>query len=198
MVQNIIKLFAETTENNSAIDKPSSLQEGISDKFEAIFPSIPLMIATIIAFIAIGIITYVFLRKPLQQMLQKRKEFIQNNIDQSIKFKEEMIQKVNEANLNLENSNQQAEVIINRAKLKAEQLILAYVAKAKNDSKQLIEEAHLDINKQQKEFEQNSREIVAQTAKQLAEKILQREISQSTQEEIIDAFLAEDNLKGFE
>ncbi|UUM20042.1 MULTISPECIES: ATP synthase F0 subunit B [unclassified Mycoplasma] len=194
MIQNTVKLLAE----NNSFDKPSSLQQGIAEKFEAIFPSIPLMIATIIAFIAISIIIYVFLRKPLQEMLKKRKEFIQSNIDESIKFKEDMIEKLNQANENLENSNKQAEVIINRAKLKAEQIVVTYIAKAKNDSKQLIEEAHLDITKQQKEFEQNSREIVAQTAKQLAEKILQKEISQSTQEEIIEAFLQDDNLKGFE
>ncbi|VEU76553.1 F0F1 ATP synthase subunit B [Mycoplasmopsis columboralis] len=194
MLTQVTKLMAET----QAIDKPVPFEEGIAEKFQAIFPSIPLMIATIIAFIVIATIMYIFLRKPIAKMLRERKEYIQQNIDESIKIKEEMIQKLNDANANLENSNKQAEVIINRAKLKAEQVIVTYIAKAKNDSKQLIEEAHLDINKQQKEFEQNSRLIVAETAKELAEKILQREISQSTQEEIIESFLKDENLKGFE
>lgn len=188
MVQTLEKVF-EATQNNNAIDAPKDFAESISEKFSAIFPSVPLMIATILAFIILFVVLYVFVRKPVKEMIKRRKDFIQNNIDESIKIKEEMIEKLNQANVVLENANNQAESIVNRGYVRSEKIVIEYTGKAKNDAKQLLEEAHLDINKQQKEFELKSRQIVAQTAKELAEKILKREISKESTEEIIEKFL---------
>lgn len=188
MVQTLEKVF-EATQNNNAIDAPKDFAESISEKFSAIFPSVPLMIATILAFIILFVVLYVFVRKPVKEMIKRRKDFIQNNIDESIKIKEEMIEKLNQANVVLENANNQAESIVNRGYVRSEKIVIEYTGKAKNDAKQLLEEAHLDINKQQKEFKLKSRQIVAQTAKELAEKILKREISKESTEEIIEKFL---------
>ncbi|WP_051616709.1 F0F1 ATP synthase subunit B [Mycoplasmopsis sturni] len=188
MVQTLEKVF-EATQNNNAIDAPKDFAESISEKFSAIFPSVPLMIATILAFIILFVVLYVFVRKPVKEMIKRRKDFIQNNIDESIKIKEEMIEKLNQVNVVLENANNQAESIVNRGYVRSEKIVIEYTGKAKNDAKQLLEEAHLDINKQQKEFKLKSRQIVAQTAKELAEKILKREISKESTEEIIEKFL---------
>lgn len=188
MVQTLEKVF-EANQNNNAIDAPKDFAESISEKFSAIFPSVPLMIATILAFIILFVVLYVFVRKPVKEMIKRRKDFIQNNIDESIKIKEEMIEKLNQANVVLENANNQAESIVNRGYVRSEKIVIEYTGKAKNDAKQLLEEAHLDINKQQKEFKLKSRQIVAQTAKELAEKILKREISKESTEEIIEKFL---------
>ncbi|WP_036431904.1 F0F1 ATP synthase subunit B [Mycoplasmopsis cricetuli] len=195
MPQEIIKLFNQNISTVAIDANNKDLPTSITEKFEAIFPSIPLMIATVIAFIIIFVFTYVFLKKPIAQIIKKRQQFIQDNIDSSVKLKEELIEKINESNTILENSNKQGEKIVNQAKLRAEQVVINFMAKAKHDSKQLIEEAHLDIEKQKKEFEENSRKIVALTAKELAEKILKKEVSQQTQEEIIEAFLNNDDHK---
>lgn len=188
MVHTLEKVF-EATQNNNSIDAPKDFAESISEKFNAIFPSVPLIIATILAFIILFVVLYVFVRKPVKEMIKRRKDFIQNNIDESVKIKEEMIEKLNQANVVLENANNQAESIVNRGYVRSEKIVIEYTGKAKNDAKQLLEEAHLDINKQQKEFELKSRQIVAQTAKELAEKILKREISKESTEEIIEKFL---------
>ncbi|QGZ97665.1 F0F1 ATP synthase subunit B [Mycoplasma sp. NEAQ87857] len=175
-----------------ATSSPKSPGDGVAEKFAQLIPSWPIMVSTIIAFVIVFIILYKLLYKPVKKMLKERSEFIQSNIDESIKKKEESLAKFNEANTNLENSHRQADIIITKAKLRAEKISNFYTQKAKAQTKRMLEETAIDINAQHNEFQTNSRKYVVEVATELANKILKREISSKTQDEIINEFLNSD------
>ncbi|UWV79374.1 hypothetical protein NW066_01780 [Mycoplasmopsis felis] len=51
----------------------------------------------------------------------------------------------------------------------------------------------VDINTQQKEFQLNAKKYIVEIATDLSQKILKREMSQSTRDEIIDKYLTTDS-----
>ncbi|MCU9939216.1 hypothetical protein NW739_06700 [Mycoplasmopsis felis] len=51
----------------------------------------------------------------------------------------------------------------------------------------------VDINTQQKEFQLNAKKYIVEIATDLSQKILKREMSQSTHDEIIDKYLTTDS-----
>ncbi|ADE19484.1 F0F1 ATP synthase subunit B [Mycoplasma crocodyli] len=184
---NIIEKI--TNINFAKIDAPTSISESISERFLKIFPNVPMMIATIISFILCFLFLTYFLYKPVKKAMMKRHEFIQKNIDDSIESKIEAAKLVETANEKLKEAHKQSDIVINQAKTRAEKVILSYTTKAKSDAKHLLEEAHLDIESQQIEFERESKKRIAEAAVDLSKKILKKEISKSTQKEIIDDFL---------
>ncbi|WP_416322854.1 F0F1 ATP synthase subunit B [Mycoplasmopsis felis] len=167
--------------------------ELIKEKFDGLYPNIPLMIATIIAFIIIGIILWFFFYKPIKKMMKERKDFVQDNIDLSIKQKEESLLMLEQANENLKNARLTADEIVTQAKIKAEKVSEFYTNKAKTEAKRLLDETMVDINTQQKEFQLNAKKYIVEIATDLSQKILKREMSQSTHNEIIDKYLTTDS-----
>lgn len=89
----------------STAQESSSVNQQFGDRFknlfEGLFPSIPLMIATIIAFMIVCGLIFYLVYKPIKKLMKERAAFIQNNIDASIKQKEESILKLNDANQSL-------------------------------------------------------------------------------------------------
>ncbi|MBN4083391.1 F0F1 ATP synthase subunit B [Mycoplasma sp. CSL10137] len=189
MILNIDKFHKFAAEASSSTP---SAGEQLKEEFLGIFPSIPLMIATILAFIIVFAALWYFLYKPVKKMMKNRHDFIQNNIDDSISKKEESIKTLNEANAQLKNAHVQADNILTKAKLKAEKIAEFYTNQATIKSKRLLDETRLDISAQQKEFDLNSKKYIVEIATQLSEKILKREISKDTQDKIIDQFLNSD------
>ncbi|WP_236094574.1 F0F1 ATP synthase subunit B [Mycoplasma anserisalpingitidis] len=192
MMQNIDLINIPLKVLHDSIDAPNNLEESISERFVGLFPNIPMMIATIISFTLAFIFLTFFLYKPVKKMLKERHDFIQSNIDESIKVKEEAINKTNEANKHLQDAHIQANKIVNDAKVRSEKVIIAYTAKAKLDSKTLLEEAKLDIKAQKREFNEHAKDKIATLAIELAEKIVKKEISRKNHEEIIEDFLKSD------
>ncbi|QZE12436.1 F0F1 ATP synthase subunit B [Mycoplasma sp. Ms02] len=178
-----------------AVDEPVSTASSISEKMLNIFPNLPLMIATIIAVGIMFVFLVYFLKKPTEAMIKRRKDFIQANIDASVQQKEEAIVLTNQANEKLQEAHNQAYKVINNAKVNAEKVVIAYTAKAKNDSKHLLEEAAIDIANQQRQIEESARAKITETAVLLAQKIIQKEISVSKHQEMIDEFLDAKDIK---
>ncbi|WP_406613586.1 F0F1 ATP synthase subunit B [Mycoplasma corogypsi] len=178
----------EAASNQAANGKPLSL----ADKFETLFPSWPIIVATIIAFIIVFVFLTYFVYKPVKKMMKDRHDFIQGNIDEAIKAKEDSLEKLNEANESLKSARVQATTIINKAKVRADKVADFYTTKARAQSKRLLDETILDIQAQQREFEMNSKTYVVNLGTELATKILKREISQQTQDELINQYLNSD------
>lgn len=174
---------------NTAIDAPRTTTEIMSEKFLKIFPNIPMLIATVIAFIIVFFILTYLLYKPIKKMMVNRHNFIQSNINDSINSKNEAISLVNEANEKLKKAHKQADVVVNKAKIEAENVLVSYANKAKIDSKHMLEETSRDIENQKKEFEKESKKRIVETAIVLAKKIIQKDISKESQKDVIENFL---------
>ncbi|QNM93725.1 F0F1 ATP synthase subunit B [Mycoplasma sp. Pen4] len=187
MTEVITKLLEKGTDAIDSAEQTAG--QGVLEKFKALTPSIPLMIATLIAFgITIAILVY-FFYKPVKAMMKRRHDFIQSNIDESITNKEQSLVRLNEANDKLKDAHKQADIIVTKAKIAAGEVAHNFTEKAKAESKRMLEETTQDIASQQREFDLKSKEYIVTVATQLAEEILKREITPQTQSEIIEQFL---------
>lgn len=180
-----VQVLSETIE----IGKVVTASDEIAKRFNNLFPSIPIMLATFIAFVIVFLLLFFFLYNPVKKMIRKRQEFIQSQIDDSIKAKEDSLAKLSQAQAELIESHKQSVNIVNNAKSKAQEILASYKNKAISDANRLIEETQIDLNERKKEFDKNSRILIAETATEIAQRILKREISKSTQDEIIKDFL---------
>ncbi|MFL1058453.1 ATP synthase F0 subunit B, partial [Mycoplasmopsis synoviae] len=107
----------------------------------------------------------------------------------SIKAKEDSLAKLSQPQAKLIESHKQSFNIVNNHKSKAQEILASYKNKAISDANRLIEETQIDLNERKKEFDKNSRILIAETATEITHRILKREISKSTQDEIIKDFL---------
>lgn len=180
-----VQVLSETIE----IGKVVTASDEIAKRFNNLFPSIPMMLATFITFVIVFLLLFFFLYNPVKKMIRKRQEFIQSQIDDSIKAKEDSLAKLSQAQAELIESHKQSVNIVNNAKSKAQEILASYKNKAISDANRLIEETQIDLNERKKEFDKNSRILIAETATEIAQRILKREISKSTQDEIIKDFL---------
>ncbi len=170
----------------------ADLKSEISEKFKAIFPSLPMMLATVISLILVIIFLTFLIYKPLRKAIKKRHDFIQKNIDEAKENQKLSLEKLDLANQHLEQAHKSADDLIKDAKLKAEKVMNVYTEKAKMNAKQIIEEAELDINNRRIAMEEEAKQNVVNTALELTKKILEKEISKKNEAEIINKFLAEE------
>lgn len=164
----------------------------IFKKIQSMFPSWPMMVATLISLMLVIIFLTFLLYKPIKKALKERHDLIQSNIDQSNENRKISLEKLELANEQLKDAHKNADDIINDAKIKAEHVMNDYLSKAKTDAKKYIIDAELDIDNKRHALEKEANKYVVETAIELSRKIIQKEISKKTEEEIIDNFLKEE------
>ncbi|VEU77976.1 F0F1 ATP synthase subunit B [Mycoplasmopsis columbinasalis] len=172
----------------------TALSQDIREKVEKIFPSVPIMIATVIAFLLTMVILYFLAYKPIKKAIKARQDYIQNNIDSASQLNEQAAEKLVQANLKLSEANSQADQIVQDGIAKSNKLVREYVDYARKTSKRMIEEARVNIDKEHAEFLTSSRVYIAQAATELSHKILGQSVNQEMQSQIIDAYLCDDSL----
>ncbi|WP_051677936.1 F0F1 ATP synthase subunit B [Mycoplasmopsis opalescens] len=175
----------------AAVPERPDLSESIQEKFFKIFPSWPLMLATLLSLLISIIILYFLLYKPVKKAIKARQDYIQNNINQAEETNKLSQQKLEEVNTRLAKAHEDANLIKRDAKIRAEAAYSRYIEKAKSTSQRMIEEAKIDIQLQQSNLLKESKKEIVTAATNLSRQILEREISQETQDKIIDKFLKE-------
>lgn len=180
----MLQILSATTDNNSSTNE-------IVNTVNQLFPSIPVLIATLIAFIFVFLLLTKLLYKPIKKYMAARQKYIQDNIDASLKNHHESLQQLESANNNLNLAKQNANDIITKAKLEAEQIGKSYIAKSQADAKQLIENAKSDIALQQKKFETNIKQKIIDNSVALTKKILEQEITPEYEQKLIAKFESE-------
>ncbi|KKB26628.1 ATP synthase F0 sector subunit b [Mycoplasmopsis meleagridis] len=180
---------------NSAEKTNSSLPEALSEKFEKIFPSWPIMVATLIAFVIVIIVLYFLTHKPINKAIKARQKYIQDNIDSAKRLNDESQVKLNQANQKLSQAHDEATKIVQEAINNGNKKARQEIEQARITSKRMIEEARMDVKKQKEEFFEESKKHIAEVASELSKKILQSSVSKETEDAIIDEFLHEGKIK---
>ncbi|UUD35008.1 F0F1 ATP synthase subunit B [Mycoplasmopsis caviae] len=161
----------------------------IQKELSGLFPSVPMMVATLVAFAIVILILFFLLYKPIKKSIKARQDYIQSNIDQAKQTNDLSQDKLKEANDKLTQAHQEANNLVKNAKVRAEKVIISYTAKAKIESKRILEEAELDIKQQRDSLMEDSKNNIAKAASELSRQILKKEVSKKTESEIIDKFL---------
>ncbi|MGZ9414169.1 F0F1 ATP synthase subunit B [Mycoplasma sp. 1012] len=183
MDQLILKQFSS--------DGKVDASEDISNLFKNIFPNPWVILATVIAFLIVFFSLFFFVHKPIKKVIEERRQFIQDNIDESVKNKEKSIVLEEKRNTELWEARIAAAGIINQAKIESEKIANQYITNAKREAKRIIEDGHKNISQQQKKFEEESREEIITVATKLASKILEKHVSHYEEKELIDKLLNE-------
>ncbi|MGL4343009.1 MAG: F0F1 ATP synthase subunit B [Metamycoplasmataceae bacterium] len=168
---NLEIVLSELIPNTVSASKSGEITD-VGDKIAQMMPSLPMMFATLGALLVLMLILTFFLYKPISKMVKKRQNFIQKNIDNSIKAKEEAAKLSSDSFKELTESRLIANEIINRAKKESEVTKQHYINNGKIEAQKLLEEANRDIKNLKEDFEQSKKESIIDIAIQISEKIL--------------------------
>ncbi len=164
----------------------SAIEHELNKAFSGLTFNWPYFVASLITLAFLTVIITFLVYKPIKKMVKARQKFIQNNIDDSIKAKEDALKVREENDKKIIEATQQATTIINNARSESERIVNSGQAMAKKKAEMMIEQTQILINKKQAEFEKLQKKIIMENAVELAKKIIAREIKD------------EDNLKMIE
>ncbi|PAK21248.1 ATP synthase F0 subunit B [Mycoplasmopsis agassizii] len=168
------------------ISTRSDTGQEIRATFERLFPSVPLLIATLIAFILSFLLITYLIYKPVKKFVAERQKYIQENIDSVEVNKRESEHLLTSAHDSLSEARVQAQNIISKAKIEAEKISYVEIDRAKQEAKQIIEDAHLDEKRQKEKFEENAQKQILDISLALSKKVIAKEISKDVEAQLIN------------
>lgn len=171
------------------INVPSDVGTEITEKFDALFPTWPTMVATILSLLLLLLLLTKLLYKPVKKMHDDRRKYIQDNIDMAEQDNHEAAKDREKANGELIQARMDAADIIQRAKTEAEQVRANQLALAHSEAQRLIINAKSEIEHQQVKFKEESRESLVKLALAAAEKVIEKEVDSKSNKNIIDNFI---------
>jgi ATP synthase B/B'' CF(0). len=122
-------------------------------------------------------------------MLKARQEFIQNNINESIKAKEKALEAQESIDLKINDANIKVSNLILEAKSESEKIINDGMQKAQKQSELLLQQANILVEKKYKDFELEQKKIIIENAVELARKILKRELKDKDNKKLISELM---------
>jgi F-type H+-transporting ATPase subunit b len=150
-----------------------------------------LMIWTIITFLILLILLRKLAWKPLVAALQKREDHIKLSIDQAESKLEEAKQISDENRRQLAQAEEHSQNVIKEGRELAEKIKSEIVDKAHQQSRQLVEQAKLEIEREKEAALLRLRGEVANLAIDAASKILGETLDSDKHRKVIDSFLNE-------
>ncbi len=129
-----------------------------------------------------------FLYKPVIKFLNKRTEGIQKQIDEAAKMQTEAEQLKSKYDEMMTNAQELASQIIDQGRSIADDQAKQIVADAEGQASELKDRAKKAIVEQKKQAVIEMRQEVTRIAVQIAEKVLEREVSYEDNKDIIDRF----------
>lgn len=138
------------------------------------------------------LVLFFFLRwllyKPVTKFMNARTDGIQKQLDEAAKMQTEAEQLKSKYDEMMNNAHDLAAQIINQGKTIADDQAKQIVEEAEEQAKELQLRAKKKINEQKKQAVIDMRQEVTRIAVQIAEKVLEREVSYEDNKEIIDKF----------
>ncbi|MBN4089251.1 ATP synthase F0 subunit B [Mycoplasma enhydrae] len=156
--------------------KSGSVSDEIQKTFSGLSFNWPLFVFSLIVLMLVTVIITFLVYKPIKKMIKKRQQLIQENIDASIKAKDDALRVQEEHDKKIIEATNQATMIINNAKVESERIINSGSALAKKKTEIMLDQAEVLINKKHEEFSKQQKKIIMDNAVELAKKIIGREI----------------------
>ena len=167
----------------------SQVVTDLKENFLRLFPSWQVILTTLIVIVLLFFILRKYAWGPVTQMYQKRRDYIQKNIDSAEQSVKEAEKDREEAKTNLANSRSQAEEIISKAKEEAEAIMIKEVADAKAVAEKLVEDAKGQIAADMQRFEEEKRVAIIDVAMKAASKVVEENLDENTSKKIIEEFI---------
>ncbi len=175
----------------AAADAPQkgSAKFDLTDKFGALFPTWPTVLATIIAVLILLLVLTKLVYQPVKKMNHDRRDYIQNNINEAESQNSSAVSDREKAQEELTIARIQAAEIISASKVDAEEIKAHRIAKAKKSAQIIIDSAKKDIVAQQMKFDQESEEAIIEVALSAAAKVVEKDVDSVSNRKIITDFI---------
>ncbi len=145
-----------------------------------------LIVWTIVVFLALLIILKKFAWKPIIDSLTNREKGIQDAIENAARERREAEQLLVNYREQLAKANEETYKILNSARSDAEKLKSEITLQAQENSKQMIEKAKLEIERNKDEAIQSLKKEVVHLAISAASKILDETLDEEKHKKIVD------------
>ena len=167
----------------------SKISDEITKTFDNLTFNWPYFVLSLLTLTLVVLFVTFLVYKPLKKMLKARQEFIQNNINESIKAKEKALEAQESIDLKINDANIKVSNLILEAKSESEKIINDGMQKAQKQSELLLQQANILVEKKYKDFELEQKKIIIQNAVELARKILKRELKDKDNKKLINELM---------
>ena len=150
-----------------------------------------LIIWTVITFVGLAIVLGKFAWKPLLEALQKREEHVRSSIERAEQAKQEAERLLEENRKQLARAEEEAHRILTEGRALGEKLKNEIVEKTNQQTRKMIDQAKLEIERDKEAALSQLRGEVANLAIQAAGKILDETLDENKHRKIVDAYLRE-------
>lgn len=127
----------------------------------------------------------------LLEFIAKRQAVIQDNIDSSVRIKEEAIAQKEEYDAKLKDVGKEAHSIIESAKAKGEQEKAEIIQQAQSQAEHLKKKAQEEIERDKRNAQKEMREVISDVAIEAAKKLVQKEMDETVQKQFVDDFISQ-------
>lgn len=141
--------------------------------------------ATAILFIVVA----VFLWKPITNILEKRREAIDKELEEANVAKANAIEVERQLNDELSNAKQRVKEMLDQAEKEANIKRDAIISQAREDAKHRMESLEVELEQEKKSMEKEIRQQIIDIAFEAAEKIVAKEVNRDKYIEIVDDIL---------
>ncbi|MCI1268995.1 MAG: F0F1 ATP synthase subunit B [Ruminococcus sp.] len=156
------------------------------------------IIWTFINILILYLLLRMFLFKPINKIMDERAKKIQDDLDNAKKSKEEAEQMRADYNETLATASDKARQIVEEAVGQAESERSEIMARAEKENLQLYQSTQKSIENERKRSVQEAQSQIADLAIAAASKIIAKNVDDSSNRQIVDEFLAENQESGDE
>lgn len=171
-------------------DEGINLPSG-DDFVSKLIPNLWTFLVQLFAFIIMILVVIKLAYKPVSKFLQKRKEYVENNLNEAKVKNEEATRNLEETKANLQSSKKEAIQIIQSAKKEAENERDAILEQTKQDIAKKHEKAQEDIRIEQEKAMKEMHDDVVDIAIEATKNILAREVNANDDKALVDSFVDE-------
>lgn len=182
---NVVSFISERLTNISQAAEVSPM----SDYMQGLFPSLPVLIASLVSLFILVIVVSYFAYFPVKKFLAERKSYIANNIQESEKMNTDAQQSLVAANNKLANSKKEGIDIIQKYTEKANKEAKMIVTEAKEQSKKIVQDANVRIKNTEKKMRIDLNQEIVDIAIKATEKLLKENIDNDTNKKLVDDFI---------
>ena len=149
-----------------------------------------LLFSAITVLVLYLILKHFFFEK-VHKFMEARKAAVQDNLDRAKATEEEAQALLSEYQATLSNAEDEKRAIIKKAKAEADRRADAIVGEAKIQAQQIVSEAHENMRAEEEKAVVQLKKEVSSLAVLAAERIMQRELDEKSQQALVDQVLEE-------
>ncbi len=149
------------------------------------------IIWTVVTFIALLLVLKKFAWKPILSVLDQRETAIKESLEKAQTAKEEAQKVLIQNQVNLAKAEEESKQIINQSRAYAEKLKEQIIQDSKKEAKKIIEEAGAEIDRKKEAAFDELKSQVAEIAVQAAEKIIRENLDKDAQKKLVNKYISE-------